>query len=116
VAIDENGLILKEYRKHLTSGGPQNVGDQFYKYLFNNQYSHERIKRVEVSPNKDESTGFKELPKNKLDPSDRKFLAVAVKAGAIIINATDSDWMEQDSLMQELGVDVCQLCPKYAEK
>ena len=116
VAIDETGLILKEYRKHLSSDGPRKVGNQFYKYLLNHQYSHERIKRVEISPTNDEGRGFNELPENKLDASDRKFLAVAMKAKATIVNATDSDWAEQASLMNDLRVDVCQLCPEHAER
>ena len=50
------------------------------------------------------------------DPSDRKFLAVAVVAKAVVLNATDSDWDEHAVLMEELGVKVSQLCPEYASK
>ena len=47
---------------------------------------------------------------------DRKFLAVAVVADAEILNATDSDWSEQEALTRELGVRVRQLCPQHASK
>ncbi len=70
---------------------------------------------VRITPS-DESRGFAELPKNELDPSDRKFLAVAVKAGAAILNATDSDWDEQSALLERLGVPLEQLCPQHQSK
>ena len=60
--------------------------------------------------------GFAELLENELDPSDRKFLAVAVVAQAEILNATDSDWSEQEALTSDLGVRVRQLCPQHASK
>ena len=60
--------------------------------------------------------GFEELPPNRLDPSDRKFLATAVVGEARILNAVDSDWAEQRTLTDDLGVDVVQLCPKHATR
>lgn len=116
IVIDKGGLILGEYSKHLSYSGKPGVGDMFFKYLWHNQYSRSRVERVEILESDDEDIGFEELPKNTLDHSDRKFLAVAVKAGATIVNATDSDWLEQEDLMKNLGVDVCQICPEYANK
>ena len=46
--------------------------------------------------------GYDELPENKFDPSDRKFLAVAVVAKAVVLNATDSDWHEHKDLMDKV--------------
>ncbi len=114
VAIDKLGLIFEEYLRNLSLAGTPGVGDAFFKYLYNNQHNCKRIERVEISQCDDEGIGFDELPMNDLDRSDRKFLAVAVVASATILNATDSDWGEQASLMESLGVDVCQLCPEYA--
>lgn len=107
------GLFL-ENTQTIYPGQVGLVGDAFFKYLWNNQYCCSRIERAVISESDDEHVGFEELPKNNLDPSDRKFLAVAVVTGAAILNATDSDWEEQASLMECLGVDVCQLCPEYA--
>ena len=59
---------------------------------------------------------LKSCPKIGFDPSDRKFLAVAVAAEAVVLNATDSDWGEHEPLMDELGVEVKQLCPQHAKK
>ena len=96
--------------------GSLGAGDVFFIHLFNSQGDSNHIKKVKIHKSDDDEIGFTELPKNKLDPSDRKFLAVAVKSKAVIVNATDSDWDEQKSLMKNLGVEVCQLCPKYAKK
>ena len=59
---------------------------------------------------------FEELPENTFERSDRKFLAVAVSADAVVLNATDSDWGEQKELMDALGVEVEQLCPQHASR
>ena len=116
VAIDETGLVLNEYRKHLHFSGMPGVGDVFFKHVFNNQARDKYVRRVSVTPTDDDERSFEELPRNTFDPSDRKFLAVAVAAKAVVLNATDSDWGEQEALMDELGVEVRQLCPQYASK
>ena len=61
----------------------------------------------------DNRRGFEELPDNDFDPSDRKFLAVAVVANAAVLNAVDSDWSEHEALMEDLGVNVEELCPQH---
>ena len=113
VAIDSNGLIVKEYRKRLSFAGAPGVGDAFSKYVFDNQYRDDKIQRVAVTPSNNDQRGFEELPVNTFDRSDRKFLAVAVVADAVVLNATDSDWSEHEALMGELGVDVEELCPHH---
>ena len=113
VVLDEGGLIFEEYQRRLDfSGGPR-TGDIFFKHLFNHQYSRKRVSRVKITP-ADADRGFMELPPNRLDPADRKFLAVAVVAQAPILNATDSDWNENAGLLDNLGVTAVQLCPEYA--
>ena len=116
VAIDDKGAILGEYGKHLSFSGRPGVGDAFFKHVFNRQHQGQRVRRVAVTPSDDDGRGFEELPANTFDPSDRKFLAVAVVAEAVVLNATDSDWGEQQALMDELGVKVGQLCPRYASR
>ena len=116
VAIDDGGLILDEYRKHLNYSGRPGVGDKFFKHVFDNQHQPARVRRVAISRVEDDRRGFSELPPNKLDPSDRKFLAVAVAGNAVILNATDSDWDEQARLVEGLEVEVQQLCPQHSAK
>ena len=114
VAIDDQGLILAEYAARLNFSGMPGMGDRFFKYVFNFQYGQDRVRRVTVTPSKDDRRSFEELPANTFDPSDRKFLAVAVESGAVVLNALDSDWNEQSALMTRLGVEVAELCPQHA--
>ena len=116
LTIDDLGLILAEYKKRLHFSGMPGVGDAFFKHVFNNQYREEHVRRIDITRSDDARRGFEELPENAFDPSDRKFLAVSVVAEAVVLNATDSDWAEQDALMNRLGVEVTQLCPRYASK
>ena len=116
VAIDEKGLILEEYADHLSWAGAPGVGDVFFKHLVDSQWLDDRVRRVAVTPSDDDRRGFEELPLNAFDRSDRKFLAVAVTSGAVVLNATDSDWEEHAVLMDELGVEIDQLCPQHASK
>ena len=113
VAIDDRNLILGEYGNHLHYSGSPGVGDVFFKHVFDHQYQGSRVRRVPVTPAEDDGRGFEELPENTFDRSDRKFLAVAVVAGAVVLNAMDSDWGEQQALMDELGVEVNELCPQH---
>ena len=113
VAIDDAGDIFEEYKQRLNFSGMPGVGDAFLKHVFNHQYQTDRVQRVAVTPTADDGRGFEELPANTFDRSDRKFLAVAVVANAIVLNATDSDWSEHGTLMDTLGVNVNQLCPGY---
>ena len=116
VAIDDGSLILGEYRNHLNFSGRPGVGDVFFKHVFDHQYQGGRVRRIAVTPSEDERRGFEELPENTFDRSDRKFLAVAVAARAVVLNATDSDWGEQKALMDELGVEVNELCPQHVAR
>ena len=116
VAIDDKGVILGEYRKRLSLSGRPGMGDAFLKHVFNYQYQDGRVQRVAVTPCDDERRGFEELPENSFDRSDRKFLAVAVVARAVILNATDSDWDEHKALMDSLGIEVDQLCSQHASR
>ncbi len=113
IHLDALDLIFDEYTKHLLFRGQPGVGDMFFKHLHDNKYTETLIKLVTITPNEDDDTGFDELPVNRVDKSDRKFLATAVASGASIINALDSDWNEQAALLAHLGVNVDQLCPEH---
>lgn len=58
------------------------------------------MRRVTVTPSRDDRRGFEDLPDNAFDRSDRKFLAVAVIAEAVVLSATG--WAERAALMDEL--------------
>lgn len=114
IAIDDTGTILDEYARQLSYSGHPGVGDKFFKYLVDHQYQSHRVQRVSVTPSNNDRRGFEELPPNDLDRSDRKFLAVALVANAIVLNATDSDWEQEAMLLDTLGVEIDQICPQYA--
>ena len=116
VVMDDGDRIFDEYRERLHFNGVPGVGDKFFKHVFYHQYGGGRVRRVPITLCSDERRGFEELPRNDLDRSDRKFLAAAVVGGAIILNAVDSDWGEQEALTEGLGVPVEQLCPQQAAK
>lgn len=116
VAIDDQDLILNEYRGYCHFSGQPGVGDAFFRHVFNSQHRNERVSRVQLTPSDDDRRGFEELPENGFDRSDRKFLAVAVVVRGVVLNATDSDWYENQELMGELDVEVEQLCPQHARK
>ena len=114
VVLDDHDLIFGEYRSHLRFRGEPGVGDAFFRYVFDHWSSESRVIRVAITPSDNDRRGFEELPENELDPSDRKFLAVAKEADAPILNATDGDWDEQHDLLEGLSVSVEQLCPHHA--
>ena len=114
--IDDKNLIFAEYSRRLNFSGQPGVGDMFFRYVFDNQYWDDRIRRVTITPSENERRSFEELPENTFDRADRMFLAVAVVAKATVLNATDSDWKESKDLMDQLGVKVEQLCPQHAHR
>lgn len=116
IAIDELGLILEEYAKYLNYSGQPEVGDEFFKYLNDHQYYSDQVLRVQITPNNEPERGFDELPINSMDPSDRKFLVVALVSKGRVVNALDSDWHENIEAINEMGVQVAQLCPDHACK
>ena len=111
VVIDKNWLILKEYTNRLDSKRAQGMGHMFLKHVFNYQSNESRVRQVSITPSEDDRRGFEELPDNRLDRADRKFLAAAIVSQATIVNAVDSDWIQQEALTQSLGVAVQELCP-----
>ncbi len=115
IVVDDQDQILKEYRGYLRASGQPGVGDAFFKHVFDSQYLDERVRRVAVTPCGDDR-GYEELPPNAFDRSDRKFLAVAVVADAVVLNATDRHWSKHKELMDELAVEVEQLCPHYRQR
>ena len=117
VFVDDKYLILGEYYNAIQRlKGAPGIFHRFFKYVNTYMYNGDRVCQASITLTSDESHGFEELPENELDPSDRKFLAVAMVAEAEILNATDSDWSEQEALMRVLGVKVRQLCPQHASK
>lgn len=113
IILDEKGLIFDEYRNYLSYKGQPGVGDIFFKHLHDNMYLSKKIKLITITKIADETRGFDELPVNKIDKSDRKFLAAAIVGNADIINAMDTDWHEEAVFVNLMGIKVQQLCPEH---
>lgn len=122
VLLDELGLILEEYRRHLSPSGQPGAGDVFFKWLWSNQSNPEHCRQIALTPAKGGRRQFEEIPDDPelaaFDSSDQKFVAVAIASGekASIFNAADSDWWHHREVLSRHGVEVQFLCPELMKR
>jgi hypothetical protein len=123
--LDDRGLILAEYRRHLSAKGQPGPGDAFLRWVLTHEWGGQRVTRVRLTPKENDDSDFDELsPPRKVtyDPSDRKFLAVAAAHGEHppVLQSTDSKWWGWQESLAADGVRIHFLCPeietKYKEK
>lgn len=118
VLLDEQGLILDEYRRNLRPSGQPGPGDAFFKWLWDNQGHQDHSRQVSITPIKGSSRGFEEFPEDpdlaRFDPADRKFVAVAIASAEQppILNASDTDWWDHRAALSRHGIEVRFLCPE----
>jgi len=114
--LDNRGLILQEYTDQGPYGWPRSVGDQFIIWAVTHQGDPSACTLVAIT----EAVGsrqFEEFPEDPalagFDPSDHKFVAVALASGepAPVLNATDTDWRDYAEPLGKHGVQVRFLCP-----
>ena len=110
VLLDASNLIMDEYEGYCSYSGEPGVGDMFFKFLHDHQYSANSIARVPIQTTPDKEGGFANLPPNSFHKNDRKFLAVAKAGDGRVVNATDSHWSEHAAFIDSMGVCVCELC------
>lgn len=119
--LDDQSLILEEYRRYLSPSGQPGPGDAFFKWLWDNQGNSDHCRQVPVTPVSGRR-GFDEFPEAPelaaFDPSDRKFVAVAIASGEQpqILNAADTDWWEHRQALNRHGVEIRFLCPELMER
>jgi hypothetical protein len=119
--LDDQGLILREYRRHLSPSGQPGPGDAFFKWLWNNQSNPRHCRQVQVTPAGDPWL-FDEFPQDSslasFDPSDRKFVAVAIASQERppILNASDADWWEHREALRRHGIQIRFLCPELMQR
>lgn len=110
VLLDQEGAIQAEYRNHLKPSGAPGVGDRFYQEVLRS--APKLVERVVLLKRHDGE--YEDLPQALIDvgfdPSDRKFAALACKAGVSVYNAIDSDWIEHSITLATAGVHVENLC------
>jgi hypothetical protein len=117
VLLDEGGLILEEYRRHLAPAGQPGPGDAFFKWLWNNQGYSDRCRRVAIAATAD-GRSFEEFPDDPelagFDEDDRKFAATAVAypGNATVVVATDRDWWDHRKVLERNRIRIRFLCPE----
>lgn len=112
IVIDGGRRMLAEYQRHLNPKGQPGVGDQFFQHILRNAANRKCVHQVEVACNRDgHSAEFPDDPELAgFDLSDRVCATVAMKSGAPVLNAVDSDWwIHQDALARH-GIVVEFLC------
>ncbi len=110
VLLDSSNFIMDEYEGYCSYSGAPGVGDMFFKFLHDHQWSENSIIRVPIQETSDADGGFANLPPNDFDRDDRKFLAVAKAGNGRVVNATDSHWSEHAAFISSMGVPVLELC------
>ena len=120
IILDDQRLIIREYRSYANPSGQPGVGDEFFLWLLRNQANPEYVETVSITP--DDDKGFVEFPDDpdlaKFDPSDRKFVAVALASlnQPEILNAVDTDWWHYREPLERNGVRIRFLCPDEIQK
>jgi hypothetical protein len=115
IVLDDVGFLIARYRRYLNGKGQPGLGDAFLKYVSDNEFNTEKITRICLA--KDDAGGFTSFPKDSeldtFDRADRIFvaLAIAAPAGAIIVNAVNSDYAHHKRALVRNGVNVEELCP-----
>lgn len=118
VVIDASWEILREYMRQMSSSGQPGPGDAFLKWLLNNQANPERCEQVWIDPviDSEDPRGYDQFPDDPdlagFDPSDRKFVAVALASlnQPSVANAADSDWWNHREALEQAGVKIEFLC------
>ena len=62
VVLDQLGLILEEYGRHLRPAGQPGVGDAFLRHLFDHSYDATKCELVALTFIPDENRSFEEFP------------------------------------------------------
>jgi hypothetical protein len=120
ILVDDGALIFEEYRRHLSPSGQPGLGDAFFKWLWDNQCNPDHCRQIRITAANDGRV-FDEFPDDPaladFDPSDRKFVAVALASGERppILNASDTDWWNHREALSRNGVEVRFLCPELME-
>jgi hypothetical protein len=118
VVLDRAYQIIGEYQNKLSLSGQPGLGDAFFKWLWQNQANPECCEVVEIHARPGSVEDYEEFPDapelNSFDPSDRKFVAVALASPSRppVMNATDSDWWNHREALEKHGVRVEFLCPE----
>ena len=92
VAVDDGERIFDECMRHLRLAGEPGVGDEFVKWLHDNEWQPGRCERVPITPTAADELDFEEFPHAvalaRFDRADLKYVAVAVVCATLLGPAT----------------------------
>ena len=118
VVIDDGYKIFAEYRRYLSGSGQPNVGDAFFKWLWDNHCNEQHCERVAITPRDDPGRCFEEFPDDPelvgFDPADQKFVATALASSLqpAVLQASDTKWWNFKDEFAAHGVRITFLCPE----
>lgn len=116
LSVDGDDLIFGEYLKNLRLEGRPGVGDAFMRWVHDVRFDEAICTRVSLNRSDDEVTDFAEYPTNEalssLDPSDRKFVAVANAdpEQPELVVGIDRGWTRHATALREAGIALVFLC------
>lgn len=116
LVLDDSWRILDEYKDNLRSAGQPGIGDAFLKWVLTNWANSDRCDLVEINQSAADETVFAEFPDDPdlagFDPSDRKFIAVALAhpENPTILQAVDSKWWDFRHALHNNAVAVEFIC------
>lgn len=122
LVLDDRWIILKEYMANLRSSGQPGSGDAFLKWVLTNYRNPNFCELVNITPKDSSETDFEEFPCDpaleNFDPTDKKFVAVAVAhpGRPPILEAVDVEWWQMRQTLSAAGVSVDFLCKDDLEK
>ena len=119
IVLDNGRRILTEYQRYLNPTGQPGLGDAFMQWLWENQAVETRCEQVGIIAKDGCIEDYCEFPKDPdlqaFDPSDRKYVAVALASRNTpeVLNAVDPDWWQHRMALTRNGVNVRFLCPQH---
>lgn len=108
VPVDAGGEIVAEYFHQMTRGGQADLADLFARYVHDACWSWDEELRPDLGADPEIEHRYDALAGDdaEIDPSDRKFVAVAKLTGVPIVQATDTKWLNWTEVLARHGVEV----------
>jgi hypothetical protein len=116
VVLDDGYEILREYGQKTKPNTGNRFGDGFLKWLLQNTRNTQYVSQVHIE--KHTERGYLEFPDDaelsEFDLEDRKFVAVAAAhpKHPLILQGSDSKWIDWSERLNEHGIRVEFLCAK----
>ena len=116
LVLDDQFRIIREYLQNLRSSGQPGYGDAFLKWVFDNYRNVNRCELVTITSISEDLGHFAEFPNDPelgdFDPSDRKFIAVALAhpQHPAVLQAVDARWWQLRDALRRNGVRIEFIC------